>query len=861
MPDIAFDTTAPFPADLPEPGLAEKADSLADRLAAEMRGRWQAGERPLSETFLTQHPELRDQPAAAIDLIYEEICLRQDAGEEVDEAEILGRFPQWRSQLAMLLNCDRVLSAAPPEPRFPEAGERLGDFLLLVELGRGLQGRVFLARQASLSDRPMVLKLIPQESREHLSLSRLQHSHIVPLYAVQDDPVRHLRLLCMPYFGGITLARLLQLVRDRSAQPGTARVVVRALSQETTVQSNWPILNPAKAFLEQLSFVQAICWMGACLADALAYAHVRGIVHLDLKPSNVLWAGDGQPMLLDFHLAREPLAVNHQGLEGLGGSRPYMSPEHEMAFAAAKEGRPIPAAVDERSDVYSLGMVLYEALGGALTHAPASGLDAGKCEPLRPLHDGNPHVSIGLSDIIHRCLAFDPNERYSSATAVADDLRRHLNDLPLRGVRNRSLRERWRKLRRRRPHAVALAAMLAIVLTATAAAGIGAWNHVAQKADEVRAALREGEQLIGQGRHADAADAFQRGMRLVDGVPWTAELKQKLANGSQSAKLAQAAADHGRLVQELHRQADQIRFQYSAESLPPSQLRAIAEACQRWWNKRLDLWTRLGPETAAALRQQVQSDLLDLAIFRAELAVHLAPADARDDARQNALRVLTDASALFGTNAVLDREQKRLSAGGVAVKDARIAEPETPWEMYALGRSLYRSGDLEGAGRQFEKAVERRPQDLWANYYWGLCAYRLGRWEDAVTAFTACSALAPSSAACVYNRALAYSALGQRKRARADYGRALEVEPSLAAAALNRGILHFQAQRYDAAIADFQRALGNGADPASVHYNLALVYRDQGELSDAQRCLERALEHAPEHKEARALMEELRGRH
>ncbi len=130
----------------------------------------------------------------------------------------------------------------------------------------------------------------------------------------------------------------------------------------------------------------------------------------------------------------------------LGGTKGYASPEQRAVMAAVYEGRAVGDAVDGRSDLYSLGVLLYEALGG---DGPEPG---GAARP--PLHRLNPHVSVGLSDLIHKCLRADPRERYPDAAALATDLRRHLNHLPLLGVPNRSPVERWRKWRRRRPSAL-----------------------------------------------------------------------------------------------------------------------------------------------------------------------------------------------------------------------------------------------------------------------------------------------------------------------------------------------------------------------------------------------------------------------
>ena len=94
------------------------------------------------------------------------------------------RFPQWVEQVEILLNCVRTFAAPAP----PHAGEMLGDFRLLSELGRGGEGCVFLAVQCSLGDRPVVLKITSRGGEEHLSLARLQHTHIVPLLSVLEEP-------------------------------------------------------------------------------------------------------------------------------------------------------------------------------------------------------------------------------------------------------------------------------------------------------------------------------------------------------------------------------------------------------------------------------------------------------------------------------------------------------------------------------------------------------------------------------------------------------------------------------------------------------------------------------------------------
>src|SRR5205085_8240049 len=178
----------------------------------------------------------------------------------------------------------------------------------------------------------------------------------------------------MPYFGGATLAWLLVALRD--LWPGKRRgndllaALHRAPARDLLAMS---ADGPARRVLAGASYVQAICWIGACLADALQYAQERNLVHLDLKPSNVLLASDGQPMLLDFHLARAPLAAGAAAPAWLGGTAAYMAPEQRAAVEAVRAGQPIPAAVDGRADVYALGVLLSEALGGQVPPGAAPG--------------------------------------------------------------------------------------------------------------------------------------------------------------------------------------------------------------------------------------------------------------------------------------------------------------------------------------------------------------------------------------------------------------------------------------------------------------------------------------------------------
>jgi serine/threonine protein kinase/Flp pilus assembly protein TadD len=810
------------------------SSEVVERLAAEMAAAWRRGERPPAEIFLDRHPELRDHPEEAVRLVYEEVCLRQEGGQEVAADELLRRFPRWADELAVLLDCHRLMQSCLAPPAFPEVGAALGDFQLQAELGRGGHGRVYLAAQTGLADRPVVLKVTPRRANEHLSLARLQHTHIIPLHAVYDFPAANLRALCLPFLGGATLAPILDRLKGQPLARRTGRSLVDALD---AAQRDVPVRLPGsggyRQVLARLSYVEAVCCIGACLADGLHYAHERGLVHLDLKPSNVLLAADAQPLLLDFHLALRALPAGGRAPEGLGGTPGYMSPEQERACAAARRGLPLPEAVDARSDIWSLGRLLYVALAG----------DEGSSgRGLPPLCRRNPEVSVGLSDLVHKCLAPGPADRYADAAAVAADVRRHLGHQPLQGVSNRSLWERWQKWHRRRPNAGLWAGLVLALAVAAAvlAAGIGEGYRDAGEA------LAEGKDEIRRQAYAEAVHTLTRGKARASGLPGAWRLREALETQLLRARRLRAARD-------LHAVAESLRFLTGAEVHTAEELKTLEAQCREAWAARALVVEDAVPTAGTA--EQTRADLLDLALLWTDLKRQLAQQGGAADGCAEIETILGEAEELLGPSPALAWGRHRLTGGTVPSVPSRRAA----WEYVAVARALLHSGNLTRAAEELQRAVDLRPQDFWANFCQGVCAYRRGRPSEAVHAFGVALALAPTSAACYYNRGLAHAAWGDTANALSDYDRALALEPGLAAAVLNRGVLHYQEGRHSRALADLEQALRLGAEPAGTHYNLALVHLALENRAAARRHVERALSCNPSHEEAQLLRERLRG--
>ena len=310
-----------------------------------------------------------------------------------------------------------------------------------------------------------------------------------------------LHAICMPFFGSTTLADVLGQWKNQGTLPLSGKELTETLldRRSTTMRESAAgellpagledsprgarlhtnrseLTQPthsiaALATIARLSYVEATLWIGARLADGLAHAHERGILHRDLKPANILLADDGQPMLLDFNLSHDLNSQSSTAMEG--GTLPYMAPEH-LAALGHRDG-----VGDPRSDLYALGVILYEMLAGAqpfpvrqggLELVIANMIDDRRAAPaaLRPL---NSAVTPAVQAIIFRCLEPDPAKRYQSAAELRDDLERHLQSLPLRHTREPAWSERAKKWLRRHPRltsatsVVALATVLLVALT------------------------------------------------------------------------------------------------------------------------------------------------------------------------------------------------------------------------------------------------------------------------------------------------------------------------------------------------------------------------------------------------------------
>ncbi len=457
-----------------EAGRGGSISLLVALVKSELRCRYERGERPSAAEYLERFPDLRSHDDRVLSLAYEEYCLREERDEAPDTKEFCAGYGPWKDSLESQLKYHRALSrvGGPPPPWFPEEGDRFQHFRICKELGRGGAARVYLARDESLGDREVALKVSHDRGSEPSILARLEHEHIVPVHSVvhQVRGGAKLRGLCMPYRPGLPLDQVIARISSE-ARAGRAGALCRALRvegapEDVTGGSGW------STFPRRGTFADAIAWIVAVIADALAYAHTQKIFHRDVKPANILLTYRDGPQLLDFNLSHDPHSADQAEAALRGGTLPYMAPEQLEAFLdAARWG-----SVAERADLYSLGLLLRELLTGQAPETPDAVLPlprtisalldrrAGYRIDIRQL---NPRVPHALEAIAGRCLAFSPADRYGSASELAADLRLFLARRPTKIARNPSTSERSLNWLARKRTPLFVSALATVVLAAS----------------------------------------------------------------------------------------------------------------------------------------------------------------------------------------------------------------------------------------------------------------------------------------------------------------------------------------------------------------------------------------------------------
>jgi serine/threonine protein kinase/Flp pilus assembly protein TadD len=410
---------------------------LSQDAAAEFQEFLRQGDVAAARSLLSRHPALHQQKRLILDLVYEEYCQEAEAGQSPDPERFCARFPAYKSSLRRLvalhsfLHKNQHLIEDKEAIAWPKPGQTFMGFVLERELGRGAFAHVFQAREPALGDRKVAVKISLRGGAEAQTLGPLRHPHVVPVHSVQEDQVSGLTVVCMPYLGRATLEDILDRVLNEPAVPTQARIILDVAKDDLDTQAPGNNHTPPHPILRKGSYIDGVLHLGVKLAEALAFIHKQGVYHRDLKPTNVLLTPDGRPMLLDFNLSvgRQAYAASV-----VGGTLPYMAPEELLASGPRQLWNQKP--FDPRSDVFSLGTILYELLTGAHPFGPIpvntpdeelrENLLQRQGDGPRPVRQLNSQVDRALAGVLERCLAYEPEHRPQSARELAELLGRSL---------------------------------------------------------------------------------------------------------------------------------------------------------------------------------------------------------------------------------------------------------------------------------------------------------------------------------------------------------------------------------------------------------------------------------------------------
>ncbi len=482
-----------------------------DELVDGFLERYRRGERPSLTEYTEKHPELAERIRALFPalLIMEELGSR--AGGSGGPVE----------------------NGTGPSARVPE---RLGDYVLLRRIGSGGMGVVYEAIQESLG-RHVALKTLPFHQlgdatrlerfrREARAAARLHHTHIVPVFGVGEHDGLHYYI--MQFIRGQGLDSVLREVKrlrrelkdsgahDPSVGTGLTTTLAHGLSTGKFQPSAPPAeqsrdadateahfdlapqtrLNPSGSPVQghqselstqpEAQYFRSVARIGVQVGNALDYAHQQGILHRDIKPSNLLLDAKGEVWVTDFGLAKDQGSDELTVSGEIVGTLLYMAPERFQGKC------------DQRSDVYGLGVTLYELVSLRPPYEAADRhtlmrrvLSEG---PTR-LKSEAPTVPHDLETIIEKAIAREPVQRYATAAALADDLQRFLDDKPIQ-ARRASQRERLGRWCRRNPWLATLLSVvtaLLVVITIISSAAAFWLNH---ERDRTRLAYLENHRTL-----------------------------------------------------------------------------------------------------------------------------------------------------------------------------------------------------------------------------------------------------------------------------------------------------------------------------------------------------------------------------
>lgn len=847
--------------------LAGHLDALVELLRIDIELRYRHDHPVTFDSYLDQFPELRHSPVHLGQLAFEDYRTRKNDGLPLDASRYRS-LPGIRSEIwfqrlvmqtegAMAVDADGVVPGHRLARLETEAGLEIDSafeialaekgFQLIEMIGQGAIGTVYLAIQHDLANRYVVLKVVAAPMSEPQRMALLQHTNIVPIYSFTT--VGSCSVICMPYAGRLTLADFLASdisAADRNGESLISTVhtriqstAVKWLSDDESVAEEVAasamgrpaaderaVSKPLQE-LKQLDCNRLATWIFKRLASALAHAHARGVLHNDLKPGNVLIRNDGEPALLDFNLSQ---TIGGTEVDRVGGTLPYMSPESLRGLMGQQQ------SPRESSDVYSMGVMLFQFVTGRLPFAPPPTMAPIDLDPALQSRKAGPswsaddQASAGLRSIIDRCLAYRPEDRYQDADELHSDLQLEHNGSAL-AYAPEPRRSRIKKWFRRHP-AASSAGSVAMLL------GIGlvpllwgtlAW--VAQSRNLSAAAAfaafeKDSERTLARllsDRRRDEADFVNQGYQTLQrhGVLQRKDFQKLVAadlSTSERQLIDQTARRHVVIVAML--ETERLIRQKSIDGMAAVNTDRV--------DQLIEVADRLdgdSPSRSASFLRSARARIVgepDQADHLAETAMSLDPAD--------------DAGRFLEAIRLLIRKDFQGSSNGLTELADRNSIP-SGLRWIALGYSQYNDERYEEAALSFTQSIVRYPAMASLRIIHGQTLMQLHQGPEAEADLTKAIALDPSNMRAWMLRATLRSGRQDFDKAISDYTHVLSLSPGHIPALLGRANAYRLTGQSEKESRDMDRAMASEEVNSSSLYARARVRRANdplGALADLQ---------------------------
>ncbi len=768
---------------------------------------------------------------------YDALIQPRSQTEEVDKSVTLNHGWQYDS-MSIKSGLGTFSQTSPvPKLRLPEIGDEIAGFRLLRELGSGSFAKVYLAKQGHLADREVVLKISAIEGTEPQTLAQLQHTHVVPIYSVHEDAHLGVRAVCMPYFGGASLNKVIKKVWTDSTVPSTGKSLIDALDHVAGPKPEFRATHrladleaheanadrveaaqTTRTILSGLPYVQAAAWIVARLAEGLQHSHERNVIHRDIKPSNILLSSEGQPLLLDFNVSQ---AVDCLPTDAtIGGTVAYMSPEQLRAMR--ERTATSNALVKHRSDIYSLGLVLYELLAGVSPFVDKSGvafnlrgLDSRIQQRELPVPSLKARSCLdipwSLESIVRKSLSPRSADRYASAAQMAEDLNRFLQDLPLKFAPELSHVERLRKWCRRHPR---LTTACSVIFMAAMLIIPGAVALYLTR-DDLASTLA----IVNQHAADDRARQFQ-------------------LKAEEALCLVKTVVSEGEAV------TNDVPLRRGIAAVK-STLTLYHVTQDVNWQEDTN-WQLLEKENRSNVGETMRELLLELASAH----VRLESKDPQS-AGLVALNLLDTGSRIHGLRPSraleLDRARylsllKRHADAQQALAVAEKIPVTSSHDHYMLAAAHARNANYREAIRLLKIAIHGSPKHYWSHFQMALCQDELGESTLAISNLGKCIGLWPQSSWAHFNLAYLLSKEGKKREAIEAYTSAIQHDPHLQSAYFNRALTHLELRDFEAALVDFKKVQELGRHDSVLDAARAMALEGIGQHAEADLLFARVLE-------------------